>query len=325
MYTENDKKRMERIRTMLMEFVTRNFAYRLERTESNDEIEALTALLNMTAEESMGSLLHLAHVNQYETYKHLSLIFFMLDKDDTIMTFSPGAKQLVTYDELREKPFYSILTDKSKRAWTRLKAKPAWKETTAHEEYIELSFKTKEDLIFTTNCLVSRPINGTDQPGRIMVTAVDLVKGSEEMVRELRELVGSGKETDTIDRYVPHTKHEKARIKLFAEDIRKLRQVREYILNNLEGSIPPIKQLANSVGTNEYKLKYGFKKLYGQTVRRFIVHERLRKASLLVQHTDIPFTRIALKIGLKNAGHFSRLFKEKYGYTPSELRKQTSN
>ena len=79
-------------------------------------------------------------------------------------------------------------------------------------------------------------------------------------------------------------------------------------------------ELAHEFGTNEYKLKKGFKELYGMTVFQFLKNERLRNAHVLVKSSTVPFKRIARQNGFKNATHFSREFKARYGYTPSDLR-----
>ena len=93
------------------------------------------------------------------------------------------------------------------------------------------------------------------------------------------------------------------------------------IINNLEKDLPSLKELALQMGTNEYKLKYGFKQLYGTTIFRFLIQERLRKAKTLIQYSKLTLKQIAKMTGFKSITHFSRAFKEKYGVSPSELRR----
>ena len=107
---------------------------------------------------------------------------------------------------------------------------------------------------------------------------------------------------------------------LSATDIKKIRKIHDHILDNSDRPLMPLRELAHSFGTNEYKLKQGFKQLYNQTVFGFVINERLRKASVLIQHTQISIKEVAHISGFKSAPHFSRVFKEKYGYTPRELR-----
>lgn len=105
-------------------------------------------------------------------------------------------------------------------------------------------------------------------------------------------------------------------------DIWKIIRVSEYIRDNLEDPLPSLKELAKSFGTNDYKLKYGFKRLYGATVFNYLTSERLTKAQIFVKHSNIPIKEVARMTGFKCPSHFSRTFKKKYGYTPRDLRKQ---
>lgn len=309
---------MEQIHTLLMEFASGNFLYNLKRTDLNDDVEALTALVNMTMQEIKGSFYHRGYVNQNETYGLLVQLFFLLDKGDTVMAFNSGVKQLLFLDdkEVKGKPFHEFLTRESKLAWKDLKAKLMQTDSNSSEEVVTLSFTTPQDLILTTNCLVGKPMGQTGLSESIMVTAVEMVMDSKERELQLRNEVNAGKEKKSLP-----SGSRKKRTKLSAADVRKIREIHDHILNNLNKPLASLVELAHSFGTNEYKLKHGFKELYAQTIFSFLMNERLRKASVLIQHTDIPLKEVAHITGFKSAPHFSRAFKEKYEYTPSELRK----
>ena len=321
-----NKERIKQIHTVLMEFASGNFAYKLERSNLNDDIEALTALVNMTLEEIKGSFLHQGYANLNETYKHLVQMFFVLDMEDTIITFNSRIKQMLFFndDELQDTSFSSFLTQDSKLAWTGLKSKLAHANLDAHEEFITLSFKTKLQLILTTNCLVSKFMDRINQSERIVITSIEIIKSSTERERRLRNMVSSGKSKNKTDKLL-HTGDKKSQLNLSFIDIRKIRKVHDHIINNLDKPLSPLIELAHTFGTNEYKLKYGFKQIYGQTVFRFLIDERLRKASVLIQHTDISIKEVAHVTGFISAPHFSKAFKEKYGFTPRDLRKQSNN
>lgn len=322
MYREENKKRMDQIHTLLIEFASGNFLYKLERTELNDDMEALAALVNMTVEEIKDSFYRQSYVNQDEIYGYLIQLFFLLDREDSIKAFTNGVRQLLFFDdsELRTTPFPGFLAPESKLIWTRLKARLTKTNPGIFEEVIPLSFKTKKDLILTTNCLVAKPIGDPRLPESIVVTSVEMVMASKERQLELWKAVQAGRKKKPLS-----SVSRKKRKKLSATDIPKIRQVHDHILNHLDRPLSSLRQLAHTYGTNEYKLKHGFKELYAQTVFGFLMSERLRKASILVQHSEIPFKEVAHITGFKSAPHFSRAFKEKYGYTPSELRKQSNN
>ncbi|NMH89706.1 helix-turn-helix domain-containing protein [Flavivirga algicola] len=319
----NNKQRIKQIHTMLMEFASGNFAYKVERSDLNDDIEALIALINMTFEEIKTSFLHQGYANLNETYKHLVQMFFVLDTKDTIIAFNSRIKQMLFFDdnELQEKDFSTFLTQESKLAWNGLKSKLVQANLDAHEEFIVLSFKTKQQLILTSNCLVSKFVDRVNQSERIVVTSIEIIKNSTEREAELRKIVSTGKNKAAKHSY---NGNKSKQLNLSFTDIRKIRKVHDHIINNLDKPLAPLIELAHAFGTNEYKLKYGFKQLYGQTVFRFLINERLRKASVLIQHTDTSIKEVAHVTGFISAPHFSKAFKEKYGFTPRDLRKQSN-
>ncbi|GAA3648757.1 helix-turn-helix transcriptional regulator [Flavivirga jejuensis] len=321
-----NKERIKQIHTMLLEFASGNFAYKLERSNLDDDIEALTALINMTFEEIKSSFLHQGYANLNETYKHLVQMFFVLDMEDTIITFNSRIKQMLFFNdnELHENPFSTFLTQDSKLAWNGLMSKLAHIDMDAHEEFIILSFKTKQNLILTTNCLVSKFIDKTNQSKRIVITSVEIIKNSTARDIALRNFVTSRKEASKAIKQANNSKKSK-QLNLSFSDIRKIREVHDHIVNNLDKQLSSLVELAHTFGTNEFKLKYGFKQLYGQTVFRFLIDERLRKASLLIQHTDTSIKEIAHITGFISAPHFSKAFKEKYGFTPRDLRKRSKD
>lgn len=327
MDTEVNKERIEQIHTILTEFASGNFAYKLKRTDLDDDIETITALINMTFEEIKDSFLHQGYTNLNEIHKHLVKTFFILNMEGTIIAYNSRIKQLLFFDdnELQEKAFSSFLTEDSQLTWKSLKSKLALTDLSSYEEYVVLSFKTKKDLILTTNCLVSKFVDGINQSERILVTSIEIIIDSKERDIELRKAISSGNGKSNTDTDKTLVNNKNTRTSLSSNDIRKIRQVHDHIISNLDKPLSLLTDLAHSFGTNEYKLKYGFKQLYGQTVFRFLMHERLRKASILIQHTDIPIKEIAHTTGFISGTHFSKAFKDKYGYTPRDLRKQTYN
>src|SRR5690606_7861742 len=100
-----------------------------------------------------------------------------------------------------------------------------------------------------------------------------------------------------------------------------IRTAEKYILDHLNEPLPILMDLAHTLGTNEFKLKWGFKELYGMTIFQFIKEQRLRKAHVLVRYTNNKIVAIARSVGFKHGNHLSREFKKRYGYNPTELRK----
>lgn len=64
-----------------------------------------------------------------------------------------------------------------------------------------------------------------------------------------------------------------------------------------------------------------FRRETGETLKSFIIREKLENARHLLILTDMPISRIAEKTGYSNFSHFSSAYKKKYGVSPLETRK----
>ena len=87
---------------------------------------------------------------------------------------------------------------------------------------------------------------------------------------------------------------------------------------------PSLKVLANRAGTNEFKLKKGFKQVFGQTVYGLLHEVRLREARRLIEQDGMGIHETAKWVGYKSASHFSGIFKRRFGILPKQLQKQVS-
>ena len=98
-----------------------------------------------------------------------------------------------------------------------------------------------------------------------------------------------------------------------------LMYAREYIMNHLE-SPPSLSELARIVGTNEYKLKRGFKEIFGNTVFGYLSDARLEIAKNNLLETDKAASEIASELGYSSVQHFSTAFRKKFGVSPQKMR-----
>lgn len=83
-----------------------------------------------------------------------------------------------------------------------------------------------------------------------------------------------------------------------------------------------LNQLSKESGLSQAKLQNGFKFLYTRTVTEYIRHVRLEAARELISTTDLNISQIVYTIGFTSRSYFSKIFKEKYGVTPNEFKKQ---
>mgnify|MGYP002539505049 CR=1 FL=1 len=66
-----------------------------------------------------------------------------------------------------------------------------------------------------------------------------------------------------------------------------------------------------------------FHERFGTTFRDYIIARRLEWARLLIEYTTVPITTICFDAGFSNSAYFGRCFRQKFGISPSEARKNS--
>lgn len=100
----------------------------------------------------------------------------------------------------------------------------------------------------------------------------------------------------------------------------RLHDVKELILARISDP-PHLSEIAKLVGLNEYKLKGGFKELFGTTIFGFLRDERLKLAHQYLINTQKNITEISDELGYSSPQHFSKAFKQRFKQTPLSIRK----
>jgi AraC family transcriptional activator of pyochelin receptor len=102
-------------------------------------------------------------------------------------------------------------------------------------------------------------------------------------------------------------------------DHERILYAREYVMSRLE-TPPGLSELAKIVGINEYKLKRGFKEVFGTTVFGYLSDARLEIARNELMENKKPVYEIASDLGYSSVQHFSNAFKKKFGVPPGKIR-----
>ncbi len=100
-------------------------------------------------------------------------------------------------------------------------------------------------------------------------------------------------------------------------DISLIKKAKDYIHTNLDIKLT-LSSVARAIGTNETKLKTGFKILYGKTFSEILRSERLYKAKTLLKEGQMSIKEIGNTCGYKSTSMFSVRFKERFGDTPGK-------
>jgi len=113
------------------------------------------------------------------------------------------------------------------------------------------------------------------------------------------------------------------------EDIKKFYFIKDMIERNLDNPLSH-SQIAREAGINEFKLKTGFKELFGKTVYGYIIEKRMKSAKSMLETGTKSVSSVAWDMGYTNVSHFISVFRKHYGMTPGKFlgsikHKQTYN
>ncbi|RQT29154.1 response regulator [Burkholderia contaminans] len=100
-----------------------------------------------------------------------------------------------------------------------------------------------------------------------------------------------------------------------------VRAASEVLLRDLRHP-PALGALARQVGTHEKRLSRVFRDHLGQTVFEYLRDTRLRAAMHFLAETSMGIGDIAEEIGFSTPGNFATAFRERFGITPSDWRRQ---
>jgi AraC family transcriptional regulator, transcriptional activator of the genes for pyochelin and ferripyochelin receptors len=122
-----------------------------------------------------------------------------------------------------------------------------------------------------------------------------------------------------LSRWVESDRQELPVSKLRRSDVERLHLAKEIMGSNLEDP-PSLLELARQVGFNDYKLKWGFRRLFGMTVFEYVHNCQMQKAQQLLAETQLNITEIAHTVGYASLSSFSKAFTKRLGMAPREYR-----
>lgn len=103
----------------------------------------------------------------------------------------------------------------------------------------------------------------------------------------------------------------------------KASKVRDYILVNIENpELGGLHELSELFYITPKTLTREFQMLFEKTVLEYIRDARMERAHYLLSYTNLSIHEVAEKIGYPHHSHFSRDFKNKYGYSPVSLKQK---
>jgi AraC-like DNA-binding protein len=101
-------------------------------------------------------------------------------------------------------------------------------------------------------------------------------------------------------------------------------QAKTIIDNNLHTAVD-IQNLAENLYVSYSWFRKIFKQQTGQAPSEYHLNRRMEKAMELLKNTNHSVREISEELGFKTQNHFSALFKQKIGLSPSHFREQHTN
>ena len=115
---------------------------------------------------------------------------------------------------------------------------------------------------------------------------------------------------------------------------RMVRQTSDYRAQTLKSIVEYLNEhFTEQIRLGEVAAKFGlspqyfctfFKDNLGKTLVQHVNFLRIEKASGLLRETDMPIMDIAFSVGFENFSYFIKRFREVFGCTPSQYRKNLS-
>jgi AraC family transcriptional regulator len=103
----------------------------------------------------------------------------------------------------------------------------------------------------------------------------------------------------------------------------RLQLCQQYIERNLAEPLP-VEAIAAVSGLSTFHFTRVFKRATGKTPHQYVLERRIAIAQIAVANTTRPFNEISAELGFRNASHFSAVFVEYTGMTPSEYRRRAA-
>lgn len=107
--------------------------------------------------------------------------------------------------------------------------------------------------------------------------------------------------------------------KINARDIATLHAIKEFIEKNFLDHATVL-TLSRRFGINEFKLKYGFKKVFNTSPIKYLLDRRMSHAAMLLRSSEVSVSDVARTTGYSLPNNFTIAFRKHFGMTPLQYR-----
>ena len=101
-------------------------------------------------------------------------------------------------------------------------------------------------------------------------------------------------------------------------------RIQAYLNRNLHRELN-LKDISNEFHISASQLARIFKKSTGQTISKYLIEMKIKKSKQLLLESSLPISEISLEVGYTSFSHFSYIFRQEIGVSPSDYRRSKGN
>lgn len=291
----NQVEKLRIIYQLLFDLATGKRTVALDLRKIDDDYDAILLTILEQGERIRALVLEQGMVPPYASFQHLNQFVFVLDATYHIIDFNCTVVDRLKYrsEAIQSLLFETLLDDSSRLVWNAL----------LEQVRSEAHFFVTTELLFLTFDGYKLPlfcsVSSSQLDQLLFVVSVEVFL----------------KDTPFL-KSIPSISTEKAKAEAAV-----IANIHAFILEHLDAPLPSLKSLALQFGSEEHKIRSGFREHYHTSVYQFYQDERLKKAYILILQTDLPLKEIAYQCGFGMYLNFYKAFRKKYGFSPRELKR----
>ena len=106
-----------------------------------------------------------------------------------------------------------------------------------------------------------------------------------------------------------------------SEEAKLLRKINDYITENISNENLSVSDMSVTLGLSRATLYHRVLELTGLSPVEYIRDVKLEKSLALLEKSGLSVSQVAYRIGFSTPNYFSKVFRDKYGRSPSDVRK----
>jgi AraC-like DNA-binding protein len=138
--------------------------------------------------------------------------------------------------------------------------------------------------------------------------------------RELRQRIDNHLTVRDLlrERYERHVRLDGTEARVSEDDVPFLKQIMVAIENHLDDPDFTVARLSEAVALSRRHLSRRLKAAVGETGSEFVRRYRIERAAELLDDDPETIAEVAYAVGFRSPSHFTQVFRERVGCTPSE-------